>query len=50
MKLEEQLTVRHTQPLLVSYCVIWAYVSVCAILKSNDSHNRKLYLLAFLMV
>ena len=39
MKLEEQLTVRHTQPLLVSYCVISAYVSVCAILKSNDSHN-----------
>ena len=39
MKLEEQLTVRHTQPLLVSYCVISAYVGVCAILKSNDSHN-----------
>ena len=39
MKLEEQLTVRHTQPLLVSYCVISACVGVCAILKSNDSHN-----------
>lgn len=51
MKLEEQLNTRHTRPILISSRVIYAYISICPILKKTRwfPHYRKLYFLAFLM-